>query len=203
MQLATRTPILSKRTDLPSLDADLVRRARHGDEAAWHEMVDQHGTYLYRLAFSLVGNAADAEDVLQETFAGALRHLPDFEGRASVKTWLSRILVRQAARCHRSRGRHGAASLEDPSGASQGSALSKPSAAPRGNPSDMRMDILAVLEGLSPEYREVIVLREMQGMSYEEIADVLGVPCGTVESRLFRARQILKERLKDYMTYNE
>jgi RNA polymerase sigma-70 factor (ECF subfamily) len=62
------------------------------------------------------------------------------------------------------------------------------------------MDVLAGLDSLSPDHREVIVLRELQGMSYEEIADVLGVPRGTVESRLFRARQVLRERLKDYET---
>ena len=180
-----------------SLDADLVHRARNGDEAAWHEMVDRYGAYLYRAAFSLVGNATDAEDVLQETFAGALRHLRDFEGRASVKTWLSRILVRQAARCYRSRRRHRATPLDSLSGTSQGRLVGK-TATSTENPSDTRIDVLAVLETLSPAHREVIVLRELQGMSYDEIADILAVPGGTVESRLFRARQILKERLKDY-----
>jgi RNA polymerase sigma-70 factor (ECF subfamily) len=170
---------------LCSLDADLLRRARSGDEAAWHEMVDRYGAYLYRLAFSLLGNGADAEDALQETFAGALRHLRDFEERSSVKTWLSRILVRQAARSHRSRGRHGWVPLDQGSEAVE-------------NRSDTRMDVLAGLDSLSPDHREVIVLRELQGMSYEEIADILAVPRGTVESRLFRARQILRERLKDY-----
>ena len=66
------------------------------------------------------------------------------------------------------------------------------------NRSDTRMDVLAGLDSLSPDHREVIVLRELQGMSYEEIADILAVPRGTVDSRLFRARQILRERLKDY-----
>ena len=181
--------------DLRSPDADLTRRARDGDEAAWHEMVDQYGAYLYGLAFSLVGNAADAEDVVQDTFSSALRHIRDFEGRSSVKTWLSRILVRRAARCHRSRARHEAVPF-DARSPRQGSDT-------RGsaeNASDARMDVLAVLGTLSPEHREVIVLRELQGMSYEEIAGVLAVPRGTVESRLFRARQILREQLKDYLT---
>lgn len=184
---------------LRSADTDLACRARNGDEVAWHEIVDGHGAYLYRLAFSLVGNAPDAEDVLQETFAGAFRHLPDFEGRSSIKTWLTRILVRQAARCHRSRGRRQALSLDASSEAQGGSALSDTVIARR-KPSETRMDVLAALEALSPDHREVIVLREMQGMSYDEMADVLAVPRGTVESRLFRARQMMKERLKDYLT---
>jgi len=65
---------------------------------------------------------------------------------------------------------------------------------------DVRMDLLEVLSGLSPEHREVVVLRELEGMSYDEIAGVLGVPRGTVESRLFRAREKLRERLRDYLT---
>jgi RNA polymerase sigma-70 factor (ECF subfamily) len=152
-------------------------------------MVDRYSAYLYRLAFSLVGNAADAEDVLQETFAGALRHLRDFEERASVKTWLSRILIRQAARCRRSRGRDKVPGT-----------LGNTTAASAQNRSDARMDVWAALEALSPDHREVIVLRELQGMSYEEIAEILELPSGTVESRLFRARQVLRERLKDYLT---
>ena len=181
-----------------SSDADLVRRARRGDEAACHEMVDCYGAYLYRLAFSLVGNAADAEDVLQETFLGAFRHLRIFEGRASVKTWLSRILVRQAARSRRFRSRHKTVSLESLEKAPQ--KLLRNKAAFVETASDTRMDVMAVLETLSPIHREVIVLRELQGMSYEEIADVLDAPRGTVESRLFRARQMLRERLKDYLS---
>ena len=79
------------------------------------------------------------------------------------------------------------------------SVLRSASRAPSTTDLDIRMDVLAVLEALSPEHRKVVVLREMQGMSYGEIADALGVPMGTVESRLWRARQELKERLKGYL----
>ena len=177
-------------------DGDLVRRARQGEEAAYHEMVDRYGPELYWLALSLVGNAADAEDVLQETFSGAFQHLRVFKQRASVKTWLSRILVRQAARCHRSRRRHRMTSLE--------SVAETPKAVLRNEGSgeagsDARMDVLAALETLPEIHREVVVLRELQGMTYAEMAEVLGVPPGTVESRLHRARQALRERLRDYL----
>ncbi len=171
-----------------SHEADLARRAKGGDEAAWHEIADRYGTYLYRLAFSLTGNAADAEDVLQETFAGALRHLRDFQERSTIKTWLCSILVRQAARLHRSRKSRQAVALDDAGPATPN------------NPLDTRMDVMAALGTLSPEHREVIVLRELQGMSYDEIAQILAAPRGTVESRLFRARQALRERLKGYLT---
>jgi len=183
---------------LRSSDADLVRRARRGDAAACHEMVDCYGAYLYRLAFSLVGNAADAEDVVQETFLGAFQRLRTFEGRSSVKTWLSRILVRQAARCRRFRWRRKTVSLDGFKEAPQ--RLLRNKAALMETVSDIRMDVMAMLETLSPIHRQVIVLRELHGMTYEEIADVLGAPRGTVESRLFRARQALRERLKDYLS---
>ena len=184
-------------THLRAPDQDLARRAKRGEGAACHDMVDRYSASLYRLAVGLVGNAADAEDVLQETFAGAFKALDRFEGRSSLRTWLTRILVRQAARHHRTRSRHRTVSLE---------AVAETEAGPgRGSrsgdtESDARMDVMAALDRLAPIHREVVVLRELQGMSYREIADVLDVPRGTVESRLFRARRMLKERLKDYLT---
>jgi RNA polymerase sigma-70 factor (ECF subfamily) len=179
-------------------DLELVRRARHDDEPAFHELMDRYAGELYGLAFSLVGNAADAEDVLQETFSGAFRHLRSFEERASVSTWLTRILVRQAAKRHRLKRRRAEVSLD---------ALSQGSRAILGGaetPSpvfdlDLRLDVDTVLDALSPEHREVLVLRELRGISYREISEVLDVPEGTVESRLFRARRELRERLKDYL----
>ena len=185
---------------MDSSDADLLRRARQGHESAYCEMVDRYGDYLYRLAITLVGNEADAADVLQETFSGAFQHVRKFEGRASVKTWLSRILFRQAARCHRSRGRHMTVSLENviesPTAAHRGGSIRR---LPQPDPAT-RIDILAAIETLPPIHREVIVLRELQGMKYREIADMLDVPRGTVESRLFRAREMLKKQLKDYLS---
>ena len=161
-------------------------RRERGDEAAFHELVDRYANEMFRLAVSLVGNATDAEDVLQETFAGAFQAMPDFEGRSSVRTWLSRILVKQAAKWCRRRKVRRTVVLD----------ASAPGPSPE---QGLRIDVLGALETLSPEHREVIALREFQGMSYEEIAEVLGVPRGTVESRLFRARQELRDRLRAYL----
>ncbi len=190
--------LLRKTAHLHANDLELVRRARRGSDAAFHELVDRHAGRLFGLAFSLIGNAADAEDVVQETFLGALRGLRAFKGRSSVKTWLIRILVKQAARHHRSRSTRETVSLDDISEASA-SVLGKQQAAASTRRLDIRMDVLAALETLSPEHRQVIVLRELQGMSYQEMAEVLRIPRGTVESRLFRARRELKERLKGYL----
>jgi RNA polymerase sigma-70 factor (ECF subfamily) len=167
-------------------DIQLLRRAEHGDTKAFHALVDRHAQRLYRLAVSLIGSAADAEDVLQETFIGAFRGLSSFEGRASVKTWLTRILVNQAARWRRSRRGRGAEPMTD----------SIPAA---GAEIESAIDVQAAMAQLSAEHRQVLVLREFERMTYEEIADVLDIPQGTVESRLFRARGELKEKLKSYL----
>jgi RNA polymerase sigma-70 factor (ECF subfamily) len=168
-------------------DIDLVRRAVAGDSGAFHGLVDRHADRLYRLAVSLVGNAADAEDVLQETFAGAYRGLKGFEERASVKTWLTRIVVVQVARWRRERSRRPIEAMPDLPHPQSGSAAM-----------DARIDLAAALQKLSPEHQQVLVLREFEQMTYEEIAAVLDVPRGTVESRLHRARAELREKLKSY-----
>lgn len=175
----------------PTTDTELVKRAQRGDGRAFHDLVDRHAAALYALAVLLVGQAADAEDVLQETFAGAFRGLTGFRNESSVKTWLTRILVRQAARHHRQRGRAGGirALTEEPPARGPGASQR----------ADVRMDFTQALRSLADEPREAIVLRELQGLSYEEIAGLLGVPRGTVESRLFRARRRLQELLKDYL----
>jgi len=168
-------------------DIQLLRRAGTGDSRAFHELLDRHAQRLYRLAVSLVDNATDAEDVVQETFIGAYRGLRSFEERASVKTWLTRILFTQAALMRRNRRRGSASSLDE---SASGGVLN----------ADATIDVQAALRKLSPEHREILTLREFERMSYEEIAEVLNVPQGTVESRLHRARGELREKLKSYLT---
>jgi RNA polymerase sigma-70 factor (ECF subfamily) len=173
-------------------DGELAKRAAAGDGKAFHMLVDRHGQRLYRMAISLVGNASDAEDVLQEAFAGAYRNLKTFEGRSTFKTWLTRILITQAAKWRRDRRRGPMKAIDSmPEPAStrmdQGEAVGR------------KIDLYAALKLLSDEHREILVLREFEGLAYEEIAETLGVPRGTVESRLHRARNELKERLKEYL----
>ncbi len=173
-------------------DAELLSRAVRGGEQAFRELVDRYGDELYRLAFVMLGQAADAEDVLQETFLGAYQGMKRFEGRSSVRTWLTRILVNQVAMRRRDRKRHKALAGErDEALATQG----RPDTT---GEASWRMDLLEALDRLSREHQEVIVMREVQGLSYEEMAEVLEVPRGTVESRLHRARKALGDELVDY-----
>jgi RNA polymerase sigma-70 factor (ECF subfamily) len=175
-------------------DIVLLRQSAAGDEKSFHVLVDRHAQRMFRLAVSLVGNATDAEDVLQETFAGAFRGINRFEGRSSVKTWLTRILVTQAARWRRDRKRRSNQSID------AGSAGESIGVCGGEAGVGQRIDIDAALQQLSPEHREVVVLREFEQLAYEEIAAVLDVPRGTVESRLHRARMELREKLKAYLT---
>jgi RNA polymerase sigma-70 factor, ECF subfamily len=178
-------------------DLDLVRKSASGDHQAFHALVDRHAKALFRIALSLSAGRADAEDLVQETFAGAFKSLARFDGRASVRTWLTRILMHRAADAWRGgRRMRGSISLDD-EGAEPVQAIRSGK-----SPSvivDRKLDVHMMLERLAPEHRQVLVLREMHGMSYAQMAQALGVPQGTVESRMHRAREELKRRLGDYL----
>ncbi len=178
-------------------DMELVRRVRRGDDAAFRRVVDIHGPRLYLLAVSMLGNRHDAEDVVQETFVGAFRGLGGFQGRASLTTWLTRILINNVVKLRRSK-RVRKTSLIDEADESLGAASAGRTT--ETSRADMRMDMAATISRLPEDHRVVILLREMQGMTYDEIAVALAVPRGTVESRLFRARRKLRQLLGDYLT---
>jgi len=188
-------------TSEPS-DLDLARSAAAGKTAAFHELVDRHAKRLFRTAMSLTVSRCDAEDLLQETLIGAFRGLKKFDGRSSVKTWLVSILMRQAAKSwHRSRFSRRTISIR--TGESTDQSRERDDIAlvigSSNDASDQRMDFNAVLDELPQHYREVIVLREIQEMSYDEIARALSIPRGTVESRVHRARLQLREHLRAYV----
>lgn len=170
-------------------DRRLLERAVAGDSTAFDILITRHIDSFLRLAYSLVGDRPAAEDVVQETFRAALSGMRAFRGASSVKTWLVGILARQAAR-HRRREsirRHAPVdeALVPAGGDSQAS-------------SDAKLDVAWALGELDEDHRRVIALRELEGMSYDEIAEALGVPRGTVESRLHRARKALAEKLEAY-----
>ena len=188
-------------------DLDLWKAAVHGDHAAFHTLVDRHARGLFRVAVSLSATRSDAEDICQETFAAAFKGLKGFDGRASIKTWLTRILMRRAAKIwNKQRNARRTISLyrdADAAGdernheANRGALPGKVSAAATVDV-DTRIDVMGVMRQLPGEFRDVVVLREIDGLSYQEIADTLGLPRGTVESRLHRARAELRRRLTGY-----
>lgn len=170
-------------------EEQIIRRARHGDVRAFHELIEAHGRYAFGVAHGLLGSVADAEDAVQETFLAAFKGIGRYDARSSFRTWLIGILTRQAALLRRKRP----AKLRLVSDYDEIGAQDK-----AGHASDVKMDIAAVLQQLPDDFREVLVLRELQHMSYEEIAAALEIPKGTVESRLHRARHALKTKLTAY-----
>lgn len=175
------------------LDWALAQRISRDDPGALDELVDRFGPGLHRLAVSMLSGSADAADLVQETLIAAWREAGRFEGRASLKTWLTRILFKRIAmHRRRSRIRRTAPLTEAESLKDSTHAGSFQQAA------DARLDIETLLSGLSQEHREVLVLREIEQLGYQEIAALLEVPRGTVESRLFRARQMLRQRFKEF-----
>jgi RNA polymerase sigma-70 factor (ECF subfamily) len=181
-------------------DLELIRSAARGYDSAFHELVDRHAKRLFRIAQALSSSRADAEDVLQETLIGAFKSIQRFDGRSSVKTWLTSIVMRQAAKgWHRSRHSRDTVSISSEHQQQDGedSAMAVRSDA---EDVDRRMDLAAVLQHLTPQHRQIIVLREIEQLTYEEIAQTLGVPRGTVESRIHRARLELRQRLSVYAT---
>ena len=178
-------------------DAELLRRIGRGDQAAFRALVDRHGAYLYGVARALVQSTEDADDVVQETFVGVLGGT--FRGESAVRTWLVRILINRAAMLRRSKSRRrtvGGGDAKEVAG--RGESLVSPQP-PVESGVAAKIDLAAMLQTLSEEHRQVVVLRELEGLSYEEMARALNVPRGTVESRLHRAREELRKRFKGYL----
>lgn len=175
-------------------DEELLSLARRGNDAARTELVMRHGRRLFGLAAGLLGGGdADVPDVVQETFLAAFDGgLKAFKGNASLGTWLGGVLVNRVRKLRRYRRSRPAVTLE---GIEQRpAAAGDPASGGPAARAEQRIDVAAMLDSLPPEYREVVVLREWQQMSYAEMAVVLGVPERTAETRLTRARRMLRDR---------
>ncbi|NLW51582.1 MAG: sigma-70 family RNA polymerase sigma factor [Candidatus Brocadiaceae bacterium] len=185
-------------TEVPSSEARLIGRARRGDVQAFGRLVELNKDYIFNAVFHLLGNAVDAEDISQEVFLRAFRHLNDFEGRARFRTWLYGIMLNAVRSFWRRRTLRGTVSLD---GGGEGAPLPDPPG-PTDGPdaaADRRERVEAVraaIGALDEESREIVVLRDIKGLAYEELAEVLRIPVGTVKSRLHRARTALRKALE-------
>lgn len=185
-------------------DASLVKASRSGDLAAFEVLVQRHQRLLLNIACRMTGVYEDACDIVQDSFVAAWQKLGDFRGEAQFSTWLTAIVINQARnRCQQVRRRrsHETCSLDAPPGGDDTGRLPDP---PSGSPSalddleeaELRSFLQRCIEALTPEFREVLVLRDMQGLAYDEVAAALQLRDGTVKSRLFRARDAVKECLR-------
>jgi RNA polymerase sigma-70 factor (ECF subfamily) len=193
--MATAAPALV-RTDLIESDRDLARRHRYGDEEAFEEVYERFESMVYNLALRMGGNEAEAADCTQETFLRVFRYLGKFRGKSNLKTWVFRI----ALNCCRSRYRKKSTRRRylDFGGEEliERTADSGRSPEQRVVAAELSEHVQGALSQLRPVYREAVILRDLQGLSYDEMATVLGVKLGTVRSRIARGREQLRTVLE-------
>lgn len=176
-------------------DSELIQKALGGDSAAFGDLVRRYQDRLYNSMCKLLRDATEAEDVVQETWVLTVRKLHTFQGKSKFYTWLYRIARNVSAT--RRRRKRDVGSIDR---ASDDAPLQLPSNDPapdeRMRRSERIQQLYQALDRLSDEHQEILVLREIDGLDYEEIAEVLELPIGTVRSRLHRARGQLKEQLE-------
>jgi RNA polymerase sigma-70 factor (ECF subfamily) len=182
-------------------EAGLVERCRQGDARAFAQLVSMHERMVYSLAARLLGDAEEAKDLSQEVFLQVFRTIPRFEGRSSVKTWIYRIVVNQ---CHNRRRwwvrrrRDQGRPIEDLTAHDEAQlAATQTDKDPYGDLErrEKARLVQAALAAISFDQRAILLLREVEGLSCEEIGQALSLPIGTVKSRLARGREALRERL--------
>jgi RNA polymerase sigma-70 factor (ECF subfamily) len=180
-------------------DEVLVEKSKKGDLDAFEELVRRYEGKVYNMAYRFMGNHADAGDLAQEGFIRLYQALPGFRGESSFSTWMYRIVSNACRDELRRRQRQRNVSLDELAKSAAGnipvySAEESPEDAAERH--ELQQYVQQCLTSLSEEHRLVLIMREMQGLSYEEIAAALGCSLGTVKSRLNRARHALKDKIK-------
>ena len=184
-------------------EAQLVEAARAGDTGAFTELVNRYDRRIFRLAMNITQNREDAEDALQETFLKAFSHLPQFQGNSRFYTWLVRIAVNESLMKLRKRKATAAFSLDEPI-ETPDDLIPREHADWDDNPEqkyaqrELREILDRAVQSLSPIFRSVFVLRDLDELSTEETAEVLQLSVPAVKSRLLRARLQLREKLSQY-----
>lgn len=185
-------------------DDALVDRARSGDRAAFQELFQKYHRRAYAVAFGVVKRQEDALDIVQDAFIKVHKHIGNFQGTSSFYTWLYRIVMNLAIDQVRRKRKvtEWGEDIQKDDAVGDGTLLPH---VPDENPArtvvrrELKAKIAAALDTLPEYHRAVIVLREVEGMSYEEMAQVLDVPKGTIMSRLFHARRKMQEQLAPYL----
>jgi len=190
----------------PDREAEWIRAAREGDRDAFGRLVERHQDAVFTAAHYLVGDPEDAADVAQETFLRAWRSFSGFAAQSSLKTWLlvittnvarslasSRKAKKRSARLVRLEARPGQDPIDLPEPDGRGCPENRALRA------EMKEALEAAIADLDEESRSLVVLRDLLGESYEKISDALGLPLGTVKSRIHRARLVLRESIERYL----
>src|SRR3989441_4349586 len=199
---------LDRPAELTAQEALFVSRLKANEDAAYDELVRIYSTSIYHVAYRMTGDAAEASDAVQDIFLKIFRNIGGFKGEAALKTWIFKIAfseILNRLRWWKRRHRFATLSLDEkPNGNGNPASDFVRDAGP--TPEEVLQSkerdnaIQQALWRLSHEHRSIIVLRDIEGFSYNEIADVLGISMGTVKSRLARARADLKKSLMRYLS---
>jgi RNA polymerase sigma-70 factor, ECF subfamily len=190
------------------VDRLLVERARQGDKRAFELLVEKYHRRLLRLLSRMVRNHEEMEDIAQETFIKAYRALPQFRGDAAFYTWLYRIGVNTAKNYLASR-KKALPTVSDQYGSDEDESGERFAVVDNNTPESELLSkqvayaVNDAIEALPEELRTAITLREIEGLSYEEIAEAMGCPIGTVRSRIFRAREAVATKLRPMLGTSE
>lgn len=188
-------------------DEEFVSLCRKGDVDAFEALVHRHQKRMFNIAYRMLGDYEEAANMVQDAFLAAYRSLKSFKGKSQFSTWLYSILInhcKNRLKQVRVQRLHEAFSLNEAILSQEGQIQSDP---PSNDPSALehleRKDIQEKVQGcisrLDSPFQEVLILRDIQGFSYEEISEMLNLPEGTIKSRLFRAREALKDCLKKFI----
>jgi RNA polymerase sigma-70 factor (ECF subfamily) len=187
---------LSKETRPAPDESELIWKAKRGNREAFGGLVERYQRRVVGVALAVVHNPEDALELAQETFVRAYENLGSFESRSSFSTWLYRIAANLAIDLRRREGRHTIVRGEEAESEIERLPSSIGDSFAAVSRSELNMRLRAALDELTPEHRAVILLREVEGLSYDEISDILQCPRGTVMSRLHYARDRLRTILK-------
>ena len=205
-ELTSYDSLLEEEAGESSLGGDelLLEGLRAGSDWAYESLLTTFQQPVYNLVSRLLWDSSDACDVVQEVFLKVFRKVRSFRGESSLRTWVYRIAVNEAHNHGRWHGRHRGQEVElESSEDARGYRDTLP--APGDSPYDYALDcerhrlVEAALAELSPSFRSVVVLRDIEDLSYEEIAEVLGLPLGTVKSRILRGREALRRHLEKHL----
>jgi RNA polymerase sigma-70 factor, ECF subfamily len=190
------------------IDQQLVERAQRGDKHAFELLVSKYQRKLARLLSRFVRDSSEVEDVTQEAFIKAYRALPSFRGESAFYTWLYRIGINTAKNYLVAIGRRAPTTTEfdaeEAESFEEGGLLREVNTPESELMTKQIAQVVSdAVEGLPEELRTAISLREMEGLSYEEIADIMNCPIGTVRSRIFRAREAIAEKLRPLLGTNK
>lgn len=201
--MATNKSLQLAAPGLPVADEELIRRVQQGEVAAFEELVRRYERKVYNIAYRLLGNEEDATEALQDTFLRAYRYIPGFKFKSSFYTWLYRIATNVSLTKLRRRKKTTTVSLDEPVKNTDDLMFDIPDN--HTTPEEafaqkrLRERLQAAIEKLPAELRAVVVLRDLEGLSNEEVSKTLGLSVPAVKARLHRGRIALREKMARYL----